>query len=366
MKSVSHLITTVERGGAENQLLVLVKEQIASGWHVEVIPLKGSLDLKNELEDLGAQLNLSLHNKPIFVQIFILRGSLSKSIQLLHAHLPRAELIAAVARKRKTFLFTRHNAESFMPSMPGIISVALSRFVTFRASHGIAISHAVEKFLLETKEVPKKYPMRVIHYGYIARTSNYLEFNRQKISAQSRNSNILRIGMIGRLVPQKDYPTLLKAFAKFSQSFPASSLQIIGSGYLKAELSELSYNLGIENRVEWVGKISNVFDYLEDFDLFVLTSSYEGFGLVLLEAMDAGVPLLASRNSAIPEVMGVDYPGLIQTSNAVQLADKMIEVMSSQEVQQSFVKFYAERIDSFAAEKMWRSIEDVYKRVGNE
>lgn len=364
MKSVSHLITTVERGGAENQLLVLVKEQIASGWHVEVIPLKGPLELENELEALGAQLNLSLHNKPILAQIFILRASLSKSIPLLHAHLPRAELIAAFARKRKTFLFTRHNAETFMPTKPGIVSVALSRFVTLRASHGIAISHAVEKFLVEAKEVPKKYSMHVIHYGYIARTSNYLEFNRRKISARSRNSNILRIGMIGRLVPQKDYPTLLKAFAKFSQIFPASTLQIIGSGYLRAELAELSDSLGIENKIEWVGKISNVFDYLEDFDLFVLTSSYEGFGLVLLEAMDAGVPLLASRNSAIPEVMGVDYPGLFQTSNAVELADKMIEVMSTQEVQQSLVNLYAERIDSFGAAKMWHAIEDVYRQVG--
>jgi glycosyltransferase involved in cell wall biosynthesis len=365
MKSVSHLITTVERGGAENQLLVLVKEQIASGWHVEVIPLKGSLELESELNVLGAELNLSLHNKSILVQMFILRVRLAKSIPLLHAHLPRAELIAAVARKRKTFLFTRHNAESFMPTLPGIVSVTLSRFVTLRASHGIAISHAVKKFLLETREVPKKYSIHVIHYGYIARTSNYLEFNHQKLSAQSRNSNSLRIGMIGRLVPQKDYPTLLKAFAKFSESFPASLLQIIGSGYLKDELSQLSYSLGIENRVEWVGKISNVFDYLEDFDLFVLTSSYEGFGLVLLEAMDAGVPILASRNSAIPEVMGVDYPGLFQTSNAIQLADKMIQVMTSPEVQQSFIKLYAERIDSFAAAKMWHSIEDVYRRVGN-
>ena len=364
MKSVSHLITTVERGGAENQLLVLVKEQIASGWHVEVIPLKGSLELENELNALGAELNLSLHNKPIFAQIFILRASLSKTIPLLHAHLPRAELIAAVARKRKTFLFSRHNAESFMPTLPGIVSVGLSRFVTFRASQGIAISRAVEKFLLEAREVPKKYPIHVIHYGYIARTSNYLEFNRRKKSARFRNTDRLTIGMIGRLVPQKDYPTLLKAFAKFSQIFPASTLQIIGSGNLKAELSKLSHNLGIENKVKWVGKVSNVFDYLKDFDLFVLTSSYEGFGLVLLEAMDAGVPLLASRNSAIPEVMGVDYPGLFQTSNAVELADKMIEVMSTQEVQQSLVTLYAERIDSFGAAKMWHAIEGVYRQVG--
>ena len=70
-----------------------------------------------------------------------------------------------------------------------------------------------------------------------------------------------------------------------------------------------------------------------------ITASYEGFGLVLLEAMDAGVPLLASRNSAIPEVMGVDYPGLFQTSNAVELADKMIEVMSTQDIQQVSLVF---------------------------
>ena len=59
---VLHVITTIERGGAENQLLVLIREQIEAGWQVEVMPLKGSLDLTKEIEMIKAQ-NVTLSKK---------------------------------------------------------------------------------------------------------------------------------------------------------------------------------------------------------------------------------------------------------------------------------------------------------------
>lgn len=246
MKSVSHLITTIERGGAENQLLVLVQEQISSGWKVEVIPLKGSLDLREELTLIGAQLNLSLHNKPFLEQLIILKTGLARSIPFLHAHLPRAELTAAFVRKRNTFIFTRHNAEAFMPTRPGIVSIALSRIVTWRACTGIAISHAVKDFLIQTREVSKNYDLRVIHYGYYVRNKVNSKSNSLTNYQKSLSSHVFKVGMIGRLVPQKDYPTLLKAFTKFSIHAPASTLQILGSGYLESELKKLSIELGID------------------------------------------------------------------------------------------------------------------------
>lgn len=363
MKSVSHLITTIERGGAENQLLVLVQEQVASGWKVEVIPLKGSLELKEELINLGAQLNLSLFNKSFLKQIIVLRTKINNFPPLLHAHLPRAELIAAISRRRKTFIFTRHNAESFIPTKPGFLSVVLSRLVAWRASRGIAISHAVKDFILEAREIPKKYDVEVIHYGYNLKNPVISKRISIRNQSKSRQLKAFRVGIIGRLVPQKDYPTLLKAFADFSVDAPLSVLQIIGSGYLEPDLKNLSIELGIVNRVEWIGKISNVFHYLEMLDLFVLTSLYEGFGLVLLEAMDASVPILASRNSAIPEVLGDEYPGLFETSNSNQLAKKMLEIYLDLEYSDKLIDLYSDRLSQFGAANMWRKVEMVYNRV---
>jgi glycosyltransferase involved in cell wall biosynthesis len=96
---------------------------------------------------------------------------------------------------------------------------------------------------------------------------------------------------------------LLEAFSLFLKAVPGAELVIVGVGPLEAELKKMTLGLGIENRVRWLGKRSDVPAVMKSFDVFALTSIYEGFGLVLLEAMAAGIPVVASRVSAIPEVL---------------------------------------------------------------
>ena len=93
MMKVHHVITTINRGGAENQLLVLVREQIKSGMEVSVLYLKGEPELERDLSDAGAIVSHDIANQNPFIQFLKMR-SISKSQRtLLHAHLPRAELL---------------------------------------------------------------------------------------------------------------------------------------------------------------------------------------------------------------------------------------------------------------------------------
>ena len=86
-QSVIHVITTISRGGAENQLLSLVKAQISSGWNVTVVPLKGSLDLIDELRNSGAEVNLAVHNRsPIFSIRALSKIRKSNHGSIAHAH----------------------------------------------------------------------------------------------------------------------------------------------------------------------------------------------------------------------------------------------------------------------------------------
>jgi len=361
---ITHLITTIERGGAEKQLLILASEQVKSGLQVEVFYLKGKPELKTEFEAAGVLVNSSLVGNNFLKQILILSKYLRNFPSPIHAHLPKSELIAAFAVSNKHFIFSRHNAEPFWPGSPKVISMLLSRFVCKRAKKGIAISNAVKDYLMDRGEIPRNYPIEVVYYGHqkeISINQRGLEMIFKLIIEKSSN---YKIGTIARLVPQKDYSTLLNSFSAVLKNTPKVDLYIVGEGYLHQELIELTHKLGINKNVHFLGKTEFVNEFLSSIDLFVLSSKYEGFGLVLLEAMISKKPILAANNSAIPEVLGKSYEGLFPTGDVNALASKINSVITDSNYSNHLVKSLSDQIKIFDPIEMNRNINNVYSNAG--
>ena len=363
-KKIIHLITTIERGGAEKQLLTLVREQVRSGLDVEIFYLKGTPELKLEFENCGAIVNQNLLKKSFVRQIRIFRKILNYDQVPVHAHLPKSELIASLACRKGRFIFSRHNSEAFWPSAPKLLSNSLSRFVAKRAESGICISDAVGDFLTHRGELSKNYDLKTIHYGY---DKNY-DLNSLALAEINKylivQPGILRVGCVGRLVKQKDYPTLLRAVKQVIDSGLEVDLFILGEGKEKDNLDELTFNLGINEKVRWLRRTPHVNEFLSQLDLFVLPSIYEGFGLVLLEAMQAKKPILAANNSSIPEVLGVDYPGLFETSNVEHLSGLIRKVFKEGVFAKQLVSNYANRLEFFRPEVMAGKLLNVYEKSG--
>jgi glycosyltransferase involved in cell wall biosynthesis len=120
------------------------------------------------------------------------------------------------------------------------------------------------------------------------------------------------VGNVGRLHPDKDQATLLKGFALALPRLPAESrLAILGTGRLEQDLKELARELGIADKVLFLGQVPDARRYFRGFDVFALSSDHEPFGMVLLEAMAAGVPLLATACGGAKEVVegvGILFP----------------------------------------------------------
>ncbi|AMS14644.1 MAG: glycosyltransferase [Pseudomonas chlororaphis] len=120
------------------------------------------------------------------------------------------------------------------------------------------------------------------------------------------------VGNVGRLHPDKDQATLLRGFATALPGLPRESqLAILGSGRLEQNLKDLSRELGIADRVLFLGQVTEARRYFRAFDAFALSSDHEPFGMVLLEAMAAGVPLLATACGGAKEVVegvGILFP----------------------------------------------------------
>lgn len=138
------------------------------------------------------------------------------------------------------------------------------------------------------------------------------------------------VGNVGRLHPDKDQATLLRGFALALPHLPADSLlAIMGSGRLEGTLKTLAQELGIADSVRFLGQVAHGRRYFKAFDVFALTSDHEPFGMVLLEAMAAGVPLICTACGGGREVVeGVGQ--IFELGDAQGLADELLQIPAMQ------------------------------------
>lgn len=140
------------------------------------------------------------------------------------------------------------------------------------------------------------------------------------------------VGNVGRLHPDKDQATLIKGFALALPTLPAGSLlAIMGSGRLEQSLKNLAVELGVADSVRFLGQVPNGRRYFKAFDLFALTSDHEPFGMVLLEAMAAGVPVIATDCGGAREVVGTSEK-LFKLKDQEGLACLLLENIEEQEL----------------------------------
>jgi glycosyltransferase involved in cell wall biosynthesis len=165
---------------------------------------------------------------------------------------------------------------------------------------------------------------------------------------------------IGRLVPQKDISTILRALSILVTKGIAFQMTILGEGPLELELKNLSRNLGISKRISWLGKTTNVFHYLRESDIFILSSTYEGFGLVILEAMDAQVPIVCSAIPTLKEILGSNYRGLFEVGNSDSLVKTLLYSIENAPKLLIDMKSKEEKFDS---RKMAVEISAIYSKA---
>lgn len=357
--NILHVITTIERGGAENQLLILTREQIKQGHTVTVLPLKGKTELQAEFNSSGVSVDLLLMNETFFSQLLKF-NSMKENFEVVHLHLPRAELLGTMSRKKGRTIVSKHNTEPFFPGSNRILSTLLARFVAKRSDKIIAISESVSTYLYQNKEVSNQRKIDVVLYGY---DNQEISHEVSEEYAEIRKNTQHLIVTVSRLVPQKDLFTLIKVVWKLKDKWPDVQLIIYGSGPLHDELKAMAENLGIFPDVHFLGRTSNPKGAMAKSDLFVLTSKYEGFGLVLVEAMAAGVPIVAARNSAIPEVLGSEHPTLFSTSDVDDLNGKISDIFSNSSLAEDIVAYQSKRLEEFVPDKMAHRILEVYNNA---
>ncbi len=165
------------------------------------------------------------------------------------------------------------------------------------------------------------------------------------------------VGNVGRLHPDKDQATLIRGFAQALPQLPASSLlAIMGSGRLESSLKALAAELGVSTSVRFLGQVPQGRRYFKAFDVFALTSDHEPFGMVLLEAMAAGVPVICSDCGGGREVVG-ESEWLFALGSAQALGQRLVRMaIDRPQSQAGFVEALHDRIVNMFSDPATRRV----------
>jgi glycosyltransferase involved in cell wall biosynthesis len=351
MRRVLHVIRTSGVSGAENHLAELVAGLPAHGWCADVLltAVPGA-DLGHYVERLErgggrvitvpAQRDLSL---PMLVR---LRRALAHGTHdLVHTHLVHADWHAALAappRGRTPLVSTKHNHDPFRARQP---FKAFESLWLRRCAATIAISESLADFVALHNGVR---PV-TIRYGWPAPAD----------AAPREERPVRSLLAAGRLEPQKGYDVLVAAIA----DVPGVRLDIAGEGGQRGRLEALIAQHGVGDRVRLLGQRSDVPELLSRADAFVHSARWEGFGLVLLEAMAAALPMVATRAAAIPEVVG-DTALLVSPDDPAAMAEAIRRLTDDPAFAQRLGAEALERLRThFTPEEMVAKTAAVYERV---
>ncbi len=167
---------------------------------------------------------------------------------------------------------------------------------------------------------------------------------------------------IGRLVPQKDQETLIRAFAAFYRTHPDYRLSLYGDGELEPELRELASSLGAGDAVSFEGTVSGIHPAIADAEIFVLSSLYEGLPNALLECMMMGFPCISTRFRGADEVIRDGENGLLtEPGDPDRLAEALTRLADEPELRERLGKSAMETAEAYRAGNVLERWKDVIR-----
>jgi GalNAc-alpha-(1->4)-GalNAc-alpha-(1->3)-diNAcBac-PP-undecaprenol alpha-1,4-N-acetyl-D-galactosaminyltransferase len=173
---------------------------------------------------------------------------------------------------------------------------------------------------------------------------------------------------VGKLIPQKGFDLLIKAFAQICHQHPEWTLTILGEGEMRQELEALTVAFGLEERIYMPGTVKNIAAFLRKADLFALSSRFEGFPVTLCDAMACGVPVIAADCLSGPrEIIHNGTDGMLVVPENVDALASGMDILMSDPVKRQYFSHYAPKVlDRFGLEQvmnLWNNaIKDVTYR----
>ncbi len=272
-----------------------------------------------------------------FAVIRLYRFIKRNKFQIVNTHTAKAGFVgrfAAWLAGVPCIIHTAHGltVHEYQNNFKNLIYNFLERWIAKKTSFFIAVTEKVKIELINQKVAsPEK--ITVIHNGI-----DLLFFSPELVKLNKTDelrhiwgagNNTLIIGTLSRIVPHKGLEDLIDAFGLICKQYENIELIIAGDGELKESLQMRAKNLGINEKINWLGWQTGVPEVLSCFDIFCLPTLREGFGYVFLEAQAMGIPVVASKIEPLTETLGFSAL-LVPPQSPTQLADAFIKLIDSE------------------------------------
>ena len=358
------LIPNLNIGGAEKYVVGLSNALIEHGHEVSICTISQGISLKKHLNEkvchyeLGTKSNLSI--KKVTQLIRIIK---EKDIQILHSHLFKSDLLNYFAsffnEKNIVRISTEHSTSSRRKKYK--IFGLVQRKIYKRFNAVTAISDSVRNHIINWTGVNSK-KVITIYNGtdmIIRPTAEII----QKVNEMDHSKS--SIGTLARLETRKDLQTSLKAinYLVYQLKFTDFKYTIYGDGPEKGNLESLSTKLKIDKYVHFAGFSSDIGSLIDGFDLHILSSVEEGFGISIIETMARGIPNIGTDTGGIPEVISDNVNGfLFKCGDYEDLANKINFLLNEKKEMINFGISAINRVESdFTLESTVNKLLKVYE-----
>jgi len=193
-----------------------------------------------------------------------------------------------------------------------------------------------------------------------------LEEYKDRCSEKGRETPQKRIIFVGRFDPVKGLDNLLRAMNSVGKVLPDAQLILVGDGKERKNLESLADSLGIRDSVDFPGRLNGEkkTEYLCQADLFVLPSISEGFGIVILEAMACGLPVVATRVGGVPDLVEDGVNGyLVESRDFQEMAKKIILLLQNPTLHHQIATNNRKKVQGYAWENIISQLERIYLEI---
>lgn len=330
-------------GGTQKHVIDIAKKIDKSQFQIDIIYsidrnkhfIQESKGIFNRLYGLPIRRSASLTDISNILKIRKIIKS--NGYDIIHCHSTKAGFvgrIAAFISRHKNIIYSPHG---FMFCDTRILFkrhlyLVLEKYLGYLTKTLIAVSGSERDLALKHNIVPNK---KIITLYNSIDPAEYEDFNYQnKIPEKLRSDNSeIILGTVGRLYYQKDPLTLIRSFKIINDKFPNTKLIMVGDGPLEQDCIQLINELNLESKILLAGYQKESRKYYEMFDIFVLSSHYEGMPYALLEAMMMGIPSVGTDVVGIKDLIVPDETGyLVPESNYQELANSVIKMFENPEI----------------------------------
>lgn len=370
MTKLMMVIHSLRGGGSEKVLVNLLKGLDRNDFSITLVLYEGVFDYPSP-----ENVDLEILNIPASWNIFKLtRGFILKITRLARLFRRKkpdvvfsllsstnvAVILAKLLSQAKCKLIVSEHTHPSVNLKNEIYGGITKRFIKWcypKADNIVAVSEGIKQDLIQNFHFPES-KIKIIYNPIDIEEIELL--SGEKVEHAWFQNQIPVIVSVGRLNKQKGYPYLLRAFSIVRGYLPCR-LAIIGEGEDKTHLVNMAKEMGIEREIEFLGFQKNPFKYMKKSSLFVLSSLYEGFPNVILEAMILGLPFVSTDCPSGPsEIIDNKKNGLlVPVKDEKALVQAILDVLRNDEFRENLGREAKIRAKTFALDKITKD----YRRV---